>query len=139
MKTIVIIILLLSALFAGCLSENKKLSEDKSIIFEIKPANVTGKDNQVVEVKIYVNNTGKSTIHPVVRFNLNASDKTYVDFSPESYDMGSLRPGEDSGFRIVEVRARLAAGEEIRYPVRAEVINDGAVLESKDMTITVTR
>ena len=131
-------ILTISILLAGCLSEYKK-SETKGIIFEIKPANITVKDNESAQVKIYVNNTGKSTIHPVVRFNLNPGDRPYVDFIPESYDLGSLRPGEDSGSRIVDIKARTAAGIEVKYVARAQVINDGAVLESKDIVITVTR
>ncbi len=131
-------ILAISILFAGCLTEYKK-SETKGIIFELKPANITTRDNESAQVKIYVNNTGKSIIHPVVRFNLNQGDRPYVDFIPESYDLGSLRPGEDSGYRIVDIKARTAAGIEVKYVARAQVIDNGAVLENKDVVITVTR
>ncbi len=131
-------IIIFSILFAGCLSENKK-SEDKGIIFDVKPANITTRDNESAQVKIYVNNTGKSMIHPIVRFNLNPGDEPYVDFIPGRYDLGSLRPGEDSGYRIVDIKARTAAGIEVKYAARAQVINDGAVLESKDIVITVAK
>lgn len=131
-----IVILIISILFTGCI-ENPIKSKD--VTFELKPVELAVKNNESTEVKIRVANNGKSIIHPVVRFNMNSSDKSYVDFSPGSYDAGSLRPGEDSGFRIVDIKARLAAGTEIKYPVRVEVINGSAVLESKDILITVSR
>ncbi len=132
-----IVILIISILFTGCI-ENPIKSKD--VTFELKPVELAVKNNESTEVKIRVANNGKSIIHPVVRFNMNSSDKSYVDFSPESYDAGSLRPGEDSGFRIVDIKGRLAAGTEIKYPVRVEVINNnGSVLESRDILITVSR
>lgn len=137
-RTIAIaLIFIISILFTGCI-ENPIKSKD--ITFELKPVELAVKNNESAEVKIRVANNGKSIIHPVVRFNMNSSDKSYVDFSPGSYDAGSLRPGEDSGFRIVDIKARLAAGTEIKYPVRVEVINNnGSVLESRDILITVKR
>lgn len=100
---------------------------------------MTVKSGENAQLMIRVTNNGKSVIHPFVRFNLNSSDKQYVKFSNESgsYDMGVLRPGEDSGFRIVDFKAELAAGKEIKYQTRAQVINDGKVLESRDIVITV--
>ena len=133
----VIFILIASIFSAGCLSESTIPIKD--IVFDIKPAELTMKSGDSAQVMIRVTNNGKTTIHPFVRFNMNASDRQYIRFINESYDIGSLRPGEDSGFRIVDFRAELAAGKEIKYPVRVQVINDGKVLENKDIVITVTR
>ena len=136
-RTIAIaLIFIISILFTGCIGNPIK---SKDVTFELKPVELAVKNNESTEVKIRVANNGKTTIHPVVRFNMNSSDSSYVDFFPESYDVGSLRPGEDSGFRIVDIKARLAAGTEIKYPVRVEVINGSAVLESRDILITVSR
>lgn len=133
----VIGILIIPVLFAGCL--DSKPFKSKGTVFEMTPEELTVKNGGTSIVKIRVSNNGNSVIYPVVRFNMNSSDKPYVNFSHESYNLGSLRPGEDSGFRIVDVKARLAAGIESKYPVRVEVINNGSVLESKDLVIDVTR
>ena len=135
MQRKVAIILIISILSAGCLSE--KPFKGKDVVFDLKPEEITVKNNETGEVKIRVANDGKSVIYPVASFNTNSSDKPYIDFNPASYDLGRLRPGEDSGFRIVEVKARLAAGSEIKYRVRVEVVNNGSVLESRDILITV--
>ncbi len=128
--------LIVSILFAGCLSENAFKTKDTA--FEIKPGEVTIKNGETGEVMIKVTNNGKSIIHPVVRFSVNSSDSHYVNFTPESYDLGALRPGEDSGFRIVEIRATLAAGTEIKYQAKAELVYNGtAVREGKEILITV--
>ncbi len=131
-----VVILIISILFTGCVENPFK---GKDTVFELKPDELIVKNDETAAVKIRVANNGNSTIRPVIRFNMNSSDKPYVNFTPESYDMGSLRQGEDSGFRIVDLKARLAAGNEIKYPVRVEVVNGGAVLESKDILITVRR
>ncbi len=135
---IAIVLILLASLFAGCLSGSTKVPVT-DIVFDVKPAELTVKSQESAQVMIRVTNNGRSSIHPFVRFNMNASDKQYVTFSQESYDIGTLRPGEDSGFRIVDVKASLAAGKEIKYQARAQVIYDGRVLESRDVQITVTR
>ena len=128
--------LIVSIFFAGCLSENA--IKTKYSVFEIKPGDVTIKNGETGDVMIRVTNNGKSTIHPVARFRVNSSDSRYVNFTPASYDFGTLRPGEDSGFRIVNIRATLAAGTEIKYPAKVELTFDKAVVESKEILITVT-
>lgn len=136
-KTIAVaLILVISMLFSGCI---ENIFKSKDVDFDLKPVELTVKNNESAEVKIRVANNGKTTIHPVVRFNTSPADKQYVDFSPVSYDLGNLRPGEDSGFRILNINARLAAGTEIKYTGRAEVVNNGSVLESKELLITVRR
>ncbi len=127
--------LIVSILFAGCLSEYAIKTRDT--VFEIKSSEVTMKNGETGEVMIRVTNNGKSTINPIVRFSVNSSDSHYVNFNPESYDFGALRQGEDSGFRIVEIRATLAAGTEIKYQAKAEIVYNGSVLESKEIHITV--
>ncbi len=99
----------------------------------------TVKSGENAQIMIRVTNNGKSVIHPFVRFNLNSSDKQYVKFSNQSgsYDLGVLRPGEDSGFRIVDFKAELVAGKEVKYQTCAQVIYDGKVFESRDIIITV--
>ncbi|VVB90536.1 Uncharacterised protein [uncultured archaeon] len=135
---IIIAIMVVSALFAGCLSE-KNTQEKKDVILDLEPSSINLKSGEVKQVKIRVNNSGISGINPVVRFNVNSSDKPYLNFTPGSYDLGYLRPGEDSGFRLVDVRATLAAGEEIKYHARAQVIYNGKVFDSKDLIVTVAR
>jgi len=135
---IIIAIMVISALFAGCLSE-KNTQEKKDVILDLEPSSINLKSGEAKQVKIRVNNSGVSGINPVVRFNVNSSDKPYLNFTPESYDPGYLRPGEDSGFRLVDVRATLAAGEEIKYHARAQVIYNGKVFDSKDLIVTVAR
>jgi len=137
-KIFVVLILLMMALFSGCLSGKTNIPVT-DIVFDIKPTELTVKSGDSAKIMIRVTNNGKSVIHPAVRFNMNTTDKIYVTFNPESYDIGNLRPGEDSGFRIVDVKANIAAGKEIKYQARAQVIYDGRVLESKDILITVTR
>ena len=137
-KIFVVLILLMTALFSGCLSGKTNIPVT-DIVFDIKPTELTVKSGDSAQIMIRVTNNGKSVIHPAVRFNMNTTDKIYVTFNPESYDIGNLRPGEDSGFKIVDVKANIAAGTEIKYQVRAQVIYDGRVLESKDILITVTR
>lgn len=132
----VIGILIISILFTGCVENPLK---GNNTVIELKPDELTVKNDETANLKIRITNNGNSTIHPVVRFNLNSSDKPYVNFSRESYDMGSLRPGEDSGYRIVDVKARLAAGSEIKYPVKVEVVDGSAVFYSKEILITVRR
>lgn len=127
--------LIVSILFAGCLSENAIKTRDT--VFEIKSSDVTMKNGETGEVMIRVTNNGKSTIHPIVRLSVNSSDSHYVNFNPESYDFGALRPGEDSGFRIVEIRATLAAGTEIKYPAKVELVYNNIVIERKEIIITV--
>jgi hypothetical protein len=136
MKIIIVAILMVSILFAGCV-ENPFKSKD--VAFDLKPAEITMKDNETSSVMIHVANNGKSIIHPVVSFGKNSSDTPYLNFSPESYDLGNLRPGEDSGYRIVDLNAHVAAGIETKYQVRAEVANNGTMVDSKDILITVTR
>lgn len=135
---IIIAIMVISALFAGCLSE-KNTQEKKDVILDLEPSSIDLKSGEAKQVKIRVNNSGVSGINPVVRFNVNSSDKPYLNFTPESYDLGYLRPGEDSGFRLVDVRGTLAAGEEIKYHARAQVIYNGKVFDSKDLIVTVAR
>ncbi len=135
---IIIAIMVVSALFAGCLSE-KNTSEKKDVTLDLEPSSIKLKNGEAKQVKIRVNNSGVSGINPVVRFNVNSSDKPYLNFTPESYDPGYLRPGEDSGFRLVDVRATLAAGDEIKYHARAQVIYNGKVFDSKDLIVTVAR
>lgn len=135
---IIIAIMVVSALFAGCLS-GKNTSEKKDVTLDLEPPSIDLKSGEAKQVKIRVNNSGVSGINPVVRFNVNSSDKPYLNFTPESYDLGYLRPGEDSGFRLVDVRGTLAAGEETKYHARAQVIYDGKVFDSKDLIVTVAR
>jgi hypothetical protein len=135
---IIIAIMVVSALFAGCLSE-KNTQEKKDVILDLEPSSINLKSGEAKQVKIRVNNSGVSGIDPVVRFNVNSSDKPYLNFTPGSYDLGYLRPGEDSGFRLVDVRATLAAGEEIKYHARAQVIYNGKVFDSKDLIVVVAR
>ncbi len=135
---IIIAIMVVSALFAGCLSE-KNTQEKKDVILDLEPSSLNLKNGEAKQVKIRVNNSGVSGINPVVRFNVNSSDKPYLNFTPESYDLGYLRPGEDSGFRLVDVRGTLAAGDEIKYHARAQVIYNGKVFDSKDLIVTVAR
>lgn len=137
-KIFVVLILLMMALFSGCLSGKTNIPVT-DIVFDVKPTELTVKSSDSAKIMIRVTNNGRSVIHPAVRFNMNTTDKIYVTFNPESYDIGNLRPGEDSGFRIVDVKANIAAGKEIKYQARAQVIFDGRVLESKDILITVTR
>lgn len=133
-----VLLLIASILFSGCLSGKENIPA-ASLTLDVKQQDVTVKSGENAQLMIRVTNSGKSVIHPFVRFNLNASDKQYVKFSNESgsYDIGALRPGEDSGFRIVDFTALLAAGTEMKYQTRAQVIYDGKVLESKDIVITV--
>ncbi len=131
----VVAVLVVSILFGGCLSENAIKTKDS--VFEIKPSEVTIKNGETGEVKVRVTNNGKSTIHPVARFSVNSSDSRYVNFTPESYDFGALRAGEDSGFRIVEIRATLAAGTEIKYPAKVVLVYNDTVIEGKEILITV--
>ncbi|GFO98206.1 uncharacterized protein ig2599ANME_2429 [groundwater metagenome] len=137
-KIAVVLLLIASILFAGCLSGRENIPVTSSSL-DVKPQDVTVKSGENAQVMIRVTNNGKSVIHPFVRFNLNTSDKQYVKFSNESgsYDMGVLRPGEDSGFRIVDFKAELPAGKEMKYQTSAQVIYDGKVLESRDIVITV--
>ena len=136
-RSILVLLLITSILFAGCLTGEEKIPASSTL--DVKPQDMTVKSGENVQLMIRVTNSGKSVIHPFVRFNLNASDKKYVKFSNESgiYDLGTLRPGEDSGFRIVDLTALLAAGKEMKYQTRAQVIYGGKVLESKDIVITV--
>ncbi len=135
---IIIAIMVVSALFAGCLSE-KNAQEKKDVTLDLEPSSIYLKSGEAKQVKIRVNNSGVSGIDAVVRFNVNSSDKPYLNFTPGSYGLGYLRPGEDSGFRLVEVRGTLAAGEEIKYHARAQVIYNGKVFDSKDLIVTVAR
>ncbi len=135
---IIIAIMVVSALFAGCLSE-KNTQEKKDVTLDLEPSSINLKSGEAKQVKVRVNNSGVSGINPVVRFNVNSSDKQYLNFTPGSYDLGYLRPGEDSGFRLVDVRGTLAAGEEIKYHARAQVIYNGKVFDSKDLIVTVAR
>ncbi len=135
---IIIAIMVVSALFAGCLSE-KNTQEKKDVILDLEPTSINLKNGEAKQVKIRVNNSGVSGINPVVRFNVNSSDKLYLNFTPGSYDLGYLRPGEDSGFRLVDVRGTLHAGDEIKYHARAQVIYNGKVFDSKDLIVTVAR
>lgn len=136
-KIAVVLFLIASISFSGCLAKDNIPAASST--FDIKPQDVTVKSGENAQVMIRVTNNGNSIIHPFVRFNLNTSDKQYVKFSNESgsYDLGALRPGEDSGFRIVDFKAYLAAGKEMKYQTLAQVIYDGKVLESRDIIITV--
>lgn len=137
-RSTLVLLLIASIIFSGCLSGKENIPVASSSL-DVKPQELTVKSGENAQLMIRVTNNGKSVTHPFVRFNLNSSDKQYVKFSNESgsYDMGVLRPGEDSGFRIVDFKAELAAGKEIKYQTRAQVINDGKVLESRDIVITV--
>jgi hypothetical protein len=135
---IIIAIMVVSALFAGCLSE-KNTQEKKDVTLDLEPLSINLKSDEAKQVKVRVNNSGVSGINPIVRFNVNSSDKPYLNFTPASYDLGYLRPGEDSGFRLVDVRGTLAAGEEIKYHARAQVIYNGKVFDSKDLIVIVAR
>ncbi len=134
-KITVVLLLIASVFFAGCLARDSV--PGASSAFDVKPQDVIVKSGENAQVMVRVTNNANSIIHPFVRFNLNTSDKQYVKFSNGSYDMGALRPGEDSGFRIVDFKAYLAAGKEMKYQTRAQVIYDGKVLESRDIIITV--
>ncbi len=140
MKIIIVAILIISALFAGCLSE-KNSSENKDVVLEIEPSNIKAKNGEIKQIKIRVNNSGESNIYALVRFNINSSDKPYLNFTPENYTLGNLGPGEDSGRRNVNIRAYLPAGSNITYPVRVEAVdnNKGVIIDSKELTITVER
>jgi len=137
-RSILVLLLIALIVFSGCLSGKETIPVASSTL-DIKSQEVTVKSGENAQLMIRITNNGKSVIHPFVRFNLNASDKKYVKFSNESgsYDLGALRPGEDSGFRIVDFTAVLAAGKEMKYQTRAQVIYDGKVLESKDIVINV--
>ena len=134
---IAVLILIASVFFAGCLARDNVPAASSA--FDVKPQDVIVKSGENAQVMVRVTNNANSVIHPFVRFNLNASDKQYVKFSNDSgsYDLGALRPGEDSGFRIVDFKAYLAAGKEMKYQTRAQVIYEGKVLESRDIIITV--
>lgn len=136
-KIAFVLFLMASVFFAGCLARDNIPAATSA--FDVKPQDVIVKSGENAQVMVRVTNNANSAIHPFVRFNLNASDKQYVKFSNDSgsYDLGALRPGEDSGFRIVDFKAYLAAGKEMKYQTRAQVINDGKVLESRDIIITV--
>ncbi len=134
-KIIVVLFFMASVFFAGCLARESVPAAGST--FDVKPQEVIVKSGENAQVMVRVTNNANSVIHPFVRFNLNTSDKQYVKFSNGSYDMGALRPGEDSGFRIVDFKAYLAAGKEMKYQTRAQVIYDGKVLESRDIIITV--
>lgn len=136
--TLFLIFILAASLFSGCVSE-KINNPLKDVSFDVKPAEITVRDGASAELKIKVANTGKTNIHPYVRFNKNASDSQYMDITPQNYDLGILRPGEDSGFRIVNVKGRLAAGKEIKYQVRAQLVYDEKVIDVRDIVITVTK
>jgi len=140
MKIIIVVILIISAIFAGCVSEENTLIK-KAVILDIEPSNIIVKNGEVKQIKIRVSNSGDSNIDAVVRFNINSSDRPYLNFTPESYNSGILRPGEDSGRRNVDIRAYLPAGSNITYPVIVEAVdnNKGVVIDSKDLTITVER
>lgn len=140
MKIIIVAILVISALFAGCLSE-KNTPVNKNAILDIEPSIIKVKNGEVKQIKIRLNNSGESDIDAVVRFNINPYDRQYLNFTPESYNIGILHSGEDSGRRNVDIRAYLPAGSNITYPVRVEAVdnNKGVVIDSKDMTITVER
>ncbi len=140
MKIIIVAILVVSALFAGCVSE-KITPAKKDVILDIDPSNIKFKNGEIKQVKIRVNNSGESNIYAIVRFNINSSDKPYLNVTPESYNLGNLRSGEDSGRRIVDIRAYLPAGNSITYSVKVEAIdnNYSIVRDSKDMVVTVER
>jgi uncharacterized protein YcfL len=141
MKIIIVAILIISALFAGCISSEKNTTVNKNVILDIEPSNIKVKNGEVKQIKIRVSNSGDSNIYAVVRFNINSSDRPYLNFTPESYNSGILRPGEDSGRRNVDIRAYLPAGSNITYPVIVEAVdnNKGVVIDSKDLTISVER
>jgi hypothetical protein len=139
MKIIIVAILIMTALFAGCVSSEKTPS--KNVTLDLEPSNIQVKNGEIEQVKIRVNNSGDSNIYALVRFNINSSDKPYLNFTPESYNLGNLRPGEDSGHRNVDVRAQLPAGNNITYVVRVEAVdnNNGIVQDNKNLVITVER
>lgn len=140
MRIIIVAILIMSALFAGCVSE-KNTTVRKDVVLDLEPSSIKVKNGEIKQIKIRVNNSGNSSIYSLVRFNINSSDKQYLNFTPESYNIGTLRSGEDSGRRNVDIRAYLPAGNNITYSVRVEAVDDnkGAVIDSKDLTITVER
>jgi len=109
-KIAVVLLLMASVFFAGCLARDSIPAASSG--FDVKPQDVIVKSGENAHVMVRVANNANYVIHPFVRFNLNASDKQYVKFSNESgsYDLGTLRPGEDTGFRIVDFKAYLAAG-----------------------------
>ena len=140
MKKIIVAILIMSVLFAGCVSSEKSTSSGK-ITLDLDPSNIKVKNGENSQIKIRVNNSGNSSIYALVRFNINSSDKPYINFTPESYNFGNLRPGEDSGRRNVDIRAQLPAGNNITYAVRVEAVdnNNSLVRDSKDLLIIVER
>jgi hypothetical protein len=140
MKIIIVAILIMSALFAGCVSE-KNTTVKKDAVLDLEPTSIKVKNGEIKQIKIRVNNSGNSSIYALVRFSINSSDRQYLNFTPESYNLGILRSGEDSGRRNVDVRAYLPAGNNITYSVRVEAVdnNNGVVTDSKDLTITVER
>lgn len=140
MRIIIVAILIMSALFAGCVSE-KNTPVRKDVVLDLEPSSIKVKNGEIKQIKIRVNNSGNSSIYALVRFNINSSDKQYLNFTPESYNLGILRSDEDSGRRNVDIRAYLPAGNNITYSVRVEAVdnNKGAVIDSKDLTITVER
>lgn len=141
MKIIIVAILIMSALFAGCVSPEKNTLLKKNVVLDLEPASIKVKNGEVKQIKIRVNNSGESNIDALVRFNINSSDRQYLNFTPESYNIGILHSGEDSGRRNVDIRAYLPAGSNITYPVKVEAVdnNKGVVIDSKDLTITVER
>ncbi len=138
MKIIIVAILVVSALFAGCVSSEKNV---KANILDLEPSSIKVKNGEIKQIKIRINNSGESNIYALVRFNINSSDKPYLNFTPENYTLGNLGTGEDSGRRNVDVRAYLPAGTNITYSVKVEAVNNysGSVLDSKYLTITVER
>lgn len=141
MKAIIVAILIMSALFAGCVSSEKNTLSKKDVVLELEPSSIKVKNGEIKQIKIRVNNSGESNIYALVRFNINSSDKPYLNFTPENYTLGNLGPGEDSGRRNVDIRAYLPAGNSITYSVKVEAVNNysGSVLDSKYLTITVER
>lgn len=137
-KISVIVALATIISLSGCLSEND-IIPGKGVHFDIKPSAITVKSGDSEQFKVRVTNNGNSTIRPFLRFNMNSSDKQYVRFDPASYDFGSLRPGEDSGFRIVDIKADIAAGNEIKYTFNAELVYENEVHETKEFTMTVKK
>ncbi len=138
----VVLLLISSIIFSGCLAGRDNITNTTpagDAVLEFRQQELAVKSGEDSQISIRVTNNGKSVIHPLVRFNLNSTDKQYVKFSNESgsYDMGVMRPGEDSGFRIVDFRAELAAGKEMKYQIPVQVAYDGKVLDSRDIVITV--
>ncbi len=72
-KIAVVLLLIASLLFSGCLSKDNIPSTSST--FDVKPQDVTVKSGENAQVMVRVTNNGNSVIHPFVRFNLNASDK----------------------------------------------------------------